>query len=150
MTDLYSGDPKIFIDENGARLDFRGGQPVMDQGLENAAIISLHTRPGWWGNILARNESEQIGSDFEVEAKKPITLENINNIRAAAEEAEAWLVGDGIASSIQVEVNNPIGNRIETQIAIFPPGDRTPEIISTQKNGANWINQAIDPAYRKE
>jgi phage gp46-like protein len=57
---LYDGDPRIFMDDgDGSYLLFKGGQPVMDSGLENAVFISLFTTLdppesvlGWCGNYL--------------------------------------------------------------------------------------------------
>ena len=43
MTDIYSGDPRIVLTADGADFDYIGGQPVMDQGVENLALISLLT-----------------------------------------------------------------------------------------------------------
>ena len=65
MIDPYQGDPKIILTENGATLKFVGGQPVMDRGLENFALISLLTKTGWAGNFFIRAEADKIGSDFE-------------------------------------------------------------------------------------
>ena len=45
MTDIFSGDPKIILTPYGANLDYEGGQPVMDQGMENQALLSLFTAP---------------------------------------------------------------------------------------------------------
>ena len=63
--DAYQGDPKVFIDEDGAYLIFRNGQPVMDAGVENATIMSLLTEedPNWYGNILVEKNEEKIGSN---------------------------------------------------------------------------------------
>lgn len=150
IRNLYQGDPKIFITENGADLVFRGGQPVMDAGLENAVIISLHTKLGWFGNVLMKKKSEKIGSRYEEETKKPITINSINAIRESAEEALSWMTDNSIASAIGVNISNPTGDRIDTEILIQPPGDGSPSNVLESKNGINWTIQAIDPAYRKE
>jgi phage gp46-like protein len=147
MADRYQGDPKLILDENGADLVFtaNGGQPEMDRGLENAALISLHTRPGWAGNILFRKPSEQIGSDFEQANRDPITLTSFNNIRNAAQAALQWMVDTGVAASVEARVSNPTGRRVQTAVLIKPPS-RDPLVLLETRNGLNWISQKIDPA----
>lgn len=146
MTDRYQGDPKLTLDENGADLTFKGGQPEMDRGLENAALISLHTRPGWAGNVFFRKPSQQIGSKFEEAQRDPITLTAFNNIRNAATVALQWMIDSGLASTVEARTSNPTGKRTDTAVLIKPP-TQDPLILLESKNGLNWISQKIDPAY---
>lgn len=145
MTDRYQGDPKLILDENGADLVLKGGQPVMDQGLENAALISLHTREGWCGNVLARKSEQRIGSRFELAQEQPITLTALNAVRNAAMAALQWMIDVRIASRVDVAVSNPQGVALRTLAFITPPS-RDPLILLQSKNGVNWISQKLDPA----
>ena len=77
MTNNYQGDPRLFLDENGSYLKFKGGQPVMDKGLENMVYIKLFTSKGWAGNTLFSNPANHIGSDFELSLEAPITLQSL-------------------------------------------------------------------------
>lgn len=146
MTDRYQGDPKLTLDENGADLTFKGGQPEMDRGLENAALISLHTRRGWCGNVLFRKPEQRIGSDYEESLKLPITLTSFNTVRNAALAALAWFVDVKIASEIDAAVRNPTGRRVETLCGIKPLS-QDPIVLLSVKNGLNWIAQKLDPAH---
>jgi len=146
MADRYQGDPKLILDENGADLVYRGGQPEMDRGLENAALISLHTREGWPGNVFFRSPAQQIGSKFEKALEKPITLSVFNDVRNAALGALDWMIDNNVASSIQAETNNPTGKITETTVLIIPPS-QDPLVLLQTKNGLNWISQKLDPAY---
>ena len=146
MADRYEGDPKMTLDENGADLIIKGGQPIMDQGLENAALISLHTREGWAGNVFLRRPEEKIGSKYEDKLQEPITLTAFNNVRNAAEKALAWMLDQSVASEIEVAVSNPTRKQIKTAVLIKPPS-RDPLVLLLTKNGLNWIAQKIDPAY---
>ena len=86
MADIFSGDPKIYITADGADLRYSGGQPVMESGLENHALISLFTREGWAGNIfLAANR--KVGSDFEKTAIGTISLSKLADVENSAERA---------------------------------------------------------------
>lgn len=144
MTDIYSGDPKIVLTENGAKLVFKGGQPVMDQGLENLALISLFTSPGWSGNIFFQDINQQVGSDFLTISKQPITLTMINDLRQAA----ITTLNNPAFGNITVNIENPNSYRLNVTITISPPGQDIQTLILT-RNGENWLLQNSNPAYRR-
>lgn len=147
-TTIFQGDPRVFITNNGANMDFRGGQPVMDQGLENYAILQLFTKLDWIGNTLFRNPNHHIGSDYEEANLEPITVSSLNDIRDAAEKALQVMIDTGLASEIIVDTSNPSGNIRETTILIRPVGADAFELL-VSKNGDNWIAQIKDPAHLK-
>jgi phage gp46-like protein len=144
--DHYQGDPRLTLDENGADLDFLSGQPVMDAGLENAVLISLFTREGWAGNSFFSEPSKQIGATFEETTELPITLANLNRMRSAGELALSWMIDAGMASDISVKVTNPTGKSLQVEVLIRPPTGDVQRLVLV-KNGPNWINQAVAPAY---
>jgi phage gp46-like protein len=141
----FQGDPALNVTENGADMVFRGGQPVMDAGLHNAVIISLFTKPGWWGNVLI-DTGEKIGSDFQ-RVRTVIDIQTVNEIRKSALDALAWMTGAGLASKISVDTSVPAG-QIVTAIKIEPPGNDAEEFLFTA-NGQTWINQAFNPASER-
>jgi phage gp46-like protein len=145
--DRTQGDPRIVIDGEGADLDFRAGQPVMDSGLENAVIISLFTRQNWFGNAFLK-PNQKIGSRFLELAKAPITVTKLVQLQAAAKADLTWMLATGVASAIEVTVTNPQGNRIEATVTVTPPGKTATELTLT-KHGPNWTAQANNPAYRE-
>ena len=144
MTDIFQGDPKLTLTVNGSDIPFKGGQPVMDKGLENLALISLFTRPGWCGNVLFKNEDEQIGSTFLQSTEGPITRSKLVDIEQAARLA----LDNAAFGRVDIEVNNPQGHRINVIITIHPPGDDIKTLTLT-KNGPNWLAQSADPAYKR-
>jgi hypothetical protein len=128
------GDPRLTLTANGSSLHFISGQPCMDDGLENLALISLFTSPGWCGNELLKTP---IGSDFEMACNQPITRQALNQIQNAAERAlkhEAF-------GRVTVTVLNPAGHRLEITARIEPPG-KNPQEIRLTRNGQNWQHQA--------
>jgi hypothetical protein len=140
--DAYGGDPRITIDENGADLVYRDGQPVMDQGLENSDLISLFTAPGWCGNILLE-EDQRIGSDFEKKATGTLTLSKLALIENAARLA---LISPSVLTeNIQVSVVNTQGSGLSVVIRRGPPGQDIKELVLS-RNGLNWLSQANNPA----
>ena len=107
-------DPLMSIGPDGASIQFIGGGPVMDEGLQNLAFISLFTAPGWCGNSLLR---DPIGSDFEEACKKPITLRGLVDVRDAALRA----LKDPAFGAVTVTVTNPLSWRLRVVILIEPP-----------------------------
>ena len=141
--DIFQGDPLIQIKNSGATLVFKGGQPIMDTGLENQVSISLFTRKGWPGNFLLE-DSNKIGSDFEIAAKKPITLRSLSELEKVAENA----VSAPVFGNVNATAINPTSSKIDLVVRVEPPGGTPAEILLTN-NGQNWLNQANNPAHKR-
>jgi len=139
----FEGDPKIIVTQDGWDLQYKGGQPVMDQGIENIVTISLLTKEGWIGNIFL-TEKQKIGSRVRELAAGTITISKLNDIRQAAEKTLDVDVFGNVIST----VTNPVSSYVKLNILIQPKGSDIQE-LTLQKNGQNWINQAGDPAYRR-
>lgn len=141
----YDGDPKLILTQDGAELVYNDGQPVMDAGLENNALIALFTAPGWVGNTILADD-QQIGSDFEVQARGTLTLSKLADIENAASRALA----DDIQKLTEntASVINPSGNQLDMKLRLAPPGEDV-DLLLTSKNGLNWRSQALDPANQK-
>lgn len=135
---MTQGDPKLILTADGSRLQFTGGRPLMDQGLENLAFISLFTRPGWVGNQLIKSP---IGSDFEEAADQPITRQSLNRVRDAAVRA----LDSPLFGGVIVEVLNPAGHRLNVNVLIR----RTGAALQLSREGGAWFYQTTDPAYLK-
>jgi phage gp46-like protein len=143
----YQGDPAIAITPDGACMTFRGGQPVMDKGFHNAILISLHTKPGWWGNVFETEESKKIGSNFE-RNRVIQDIKTINEIIDDANQALKWMLDKNIAEKINVDAVNIKLNNIDIKITIKPLGSNEQEFLLTE-NGLSWINQALNPANER-
>ena len=148
IIERYQGDPKVTIDEDGADLVFRAGQPVMDRGIENAVTLSLFTESGWVGNILADTPSQQIGGRFLEAARKPITVSALIDIRNAILSDLQWMIDIGLAEEIDAQASNPTERKLEVIVAVKPPGADIRAFLLTN-NGLLWTNQVIDPAYER-
>lgn len=131
-------DPYLILGPDGSKLHFNGGQPIMDEGLENLAFISLFTSKGWCGNSFL---STQIGSDFEKACNQPITRRALNEIRNAAEIA----LTNKAFGKVTVTVANPVSHRLVITARI----ERTGQILQFVRNRMNWGFQTNDPAHLK-
>lgn len=141
----FSGDPYITIGPDGATLTFVGGQPVMDQGLENHAIIALFTDEGWAGNALFADPNQKIGNgQFLKATRQPITLQSLTDI----EQGAVADLASPAFGRVTTEAINPSSDRIVVEILIEPPGQDSRTIILT-RNGLNWQAQAINPAHER-
>ena len=116
MTDIFQGDPRLFLTEDGASLTFLSGQPAMDvNGYINTALISLFTRRGWCGNAIFEDVNQHIGSDFMAEVEKPITSKSLPNIKQIAEQ----VLKSELYKRAEVEVVNPVGYRLDVSILLY-------------------------------
>lgn len=119
----YQGDVKLTISpyEDGG-INYNLGQPDMDTGLENAIIISLGTKPGWWGNLLMDKESKKIGSNYDELTHDILNFNQLRKIEKETEKALDWMKQVGIIEKVESIVSNPQSDRIENLIKITKPG----------------------------
>jgi phage gp46-like protein len=130
-TERYQGDPKLHLDREGADFRYESGQPVMDQGVHNAAIISLFTDEGWAGNVFLSPES-RIGSDFNRLCKGTITLSRLADIENAAVRA----LRSKLFPQVSATVRNPDGDHLDVNIKIGPGGE-----LNLNREGSLWRAQ---------
>lgn len=119
-TNLMEGD--IGLTANAGDID-------TDEGLETAVILSLFTdrrakddddlpdpdsddRRGWWGDQVSDIEGDQIGSRLWLLERSKTTTEVLSQAKQYIEEALQWMIDDGIAAKINIEVERQgtIGN----------------------------------------
>lgn len=145
-------DIGLFIKQDGADLEFAGGDLVLDDGLETAVLISLFTdgrasfenlpnfnepRRGWWGDSIADIDGDLIGSELWRFYRQKITSETANAIKKICLDALEWLRTDGVASSLEVETAIVGLYEIEIQIRITRPD------ATNQRFSFAWDGQAL-------
>lgn len=132
MIDRYSGDPALFLTPAGATLKYEAGQPVMDQGLGNSALLALFVDEDWCGNIFLP-ESARLGSTYERDAKGTITLGKLTDIEDSAARA---LAHAGFAK-VSPEARNPDADALAVDIALGQG-----QALALTRSGALWQAQA--------
>ena len=146
-------------DRFAADLLLGAGQLVSDDGLRTAILISLFSdarapeeavlpedgadRRGWWGDDFAADGSatgggnatgrNAIGSGLWLLHRAKITPATLQRAREAAFEALGWLVRDGIASAVDVEVEAQ-GSRLAIGVTL----DR-PQGPGRQRHDFTWL-----------
>lgn len=89
-----------------------------DDGLETAVLISLFSdrialaddvlpdssgdRRGWWGDALAAQAGDRIGSRLWLLAREKQLVSVLSRAREYARESLQWLIDDGVARDVQV------------------------------------------------
>lgn len=112
-------DILIRADRNGL-YDFviDGNEFVSAEGFETAIPVSLFTdarapaalvaepqnRRGWIGNLMTSVSMRQLGSILWVLDQSRITQETLNIARLAAQEAFQWMIDDGEALGVFINV----------------------------------------------
>lgn len=140
MTDIAL----IWNDETAsADMLLTGGALATDEGLRTAVLISLFTdarasedaempeagddRRGWWGDQFAddagpeagtANDRNRIGSLLWLLGRAKATTANLQLARRSCEDALAWLVRDGVASRVAVEVEALLVEGSKRRLAI--------------------------------
>ena len=130
------GDPKIFMLPGGIEIIYAGGQPIMDNGLENMILILLFTERGWSMNKILPL-SQQIGSDYLEETRKSITVTQLRKIEIAAEAALLPISDNNIGTITGLSVKMVTGSQIYLSFTINPPG-KNPVQIELSGYGNNW------------
>ena len=141
-------------DRFAADLLLGAGQLVSDDGLRTAILISLFSdarapegaelpeagadRRGWWGDDFAadgQNATGQnaIGSGLWLLQRAKITPATLQRAREGAFEALGWLIRDGIAAAIDVEVEAQ-GSRLAIGVTL----DR-PQGPGRQRHDFTWL-----------
>jgi len=144
----YEGEPRLVMTPDGVTIEFKGTQPVMDNGLENAALISLFTDRGWWGNALLKSD-EQIGkTNFEKVASGTINIGMLAQTANEARLALKWMVSLKIVQSVDARAYNRNGFGVDVEI-IITGLDGSSKAFKVSKYGANWTSQVIDPAQAR-
>ncbi|WP_165184703.1 phage GP46 family protein [Caulobacter soli] len=118
-------------------LSLDGADLRSEEGLRTAIIISLFTdrraQPddvlpqdgadprGWWGDSLADIPGDQLGSRLWLLAREKQLPSVVARARQYAQEALAWLVEDGVATSIEVLAEVSAPGVLGLQVSITRP-----------------------------
>lgn len=110
------------------------GELALGNDLESAVIISLFTwarakpeevpegtpRYGWFGDKIDSENTDSTGSKLYLLKREKITEDTVSRAKEYIQDALAWLIDDGIASEISVELerNKNDGNRVDGIIVI--------------------------------
>lgn len=69
-----------------------------------AEVPATIRRRGWWGNVAAQIEDFEIGSKLWLINQERLTPEVINRIKDFAARGLSWLIDEGFAVDLQIDV----------------------------------------------
>lgn len=75
-------------------------------------------RRGWWADLLATPEGDQVGSHLWLLGREAQRASVLERARRYAEAALAWLVEDGVAASVSVEATFPRAGWLQLAAAV--------------------------------
>ena len=132
---MQQGDILLYQTDDDGEINVENGLVEMAGGLQTAAYLSMfggsETDIEWWGNIDELLDARKYTSETQILLKSiPSTTGNLNRIKSAVERDLAWMVTDGAATEIAVEVTMPGLNQVLITIDI--DGDESLEFLE------NW------------
>lgn len=83
-----------------------------DARAPSALVSEPQNRRGWIGNLLTASTMRQLGSILWVLDQARITQETLNVARLAAQDAFQWMIDDGAALSVFVNLTRSSGGII--------------------------------------
>lgn len=135
MTDI-----RIEWDADGAPrgdLVLESGDLATDDGLETAIVASLFTDRralpsdplpaghedlrGWWGDVVPAAEGDQTGSRLWLLAREKRTADVLNRAREYTREALQWLLDDGVATRLEVDVEYINSDWLALLVGVYQP-----------------------------
>lgn len=133
----YEGDPKLYETGAGPFLSIDGGQPEMNEGLENAVYLSIFTEAGYWGNAIA-DTPEKFTSKFGEVYRRTLNNQTRLDAEKYADAALAWIVSSGIAKSVTVSASIPDVGILGLAVTIEQQNKKT-----TFRYQINWATMAV-------
>lgn len=108
------------------------GSLVMDDSILTGVLLSLFSdaewpalhkdeRRGWWGDCLAEDGEDRLGSLLWLRRQRKLTTETATLIRGDCEAALAWMVKDGVARSVAVTAEIQKPDRVALRIVLGRP-----------------------------
>ena len=89
--------------------------------------LPADSKEGWWGDAFADDSGDQFGSKLWLLSRSKMTADGLRRAKAYAEDALAWMVTDGVASSVEVEATSGDSGRLDLAVTVVKPDGKTAE-----------------------
>lgn len=141
------------------------GDLLRDDSLRTAVVISLFSdreaadsasddRRGWWGDALAQDSGDRIGSSLWQLQRRAQSAGVLIEAEQAAKAALGWMIDDGIASAVSATASFSGREQLDLLIAIDSPTGR--ELIrfadvwrnSAATSGSAGVTDAVAGAWQ--
>lgn len=74
---------------------------------------------GWWGDTWPDVQNDRTGSKLWLYRRSKLTNQLVNRIRICVRDALQWLVDDGVASRVDLDIRRTGINELATTITIW-------------------------------
>lgn len=109
------------------------GSLSTSSGFETAVLLSLFSwayadeadpdilghKFGWWGDTFAPNDGDKIGSKLWLLRRAKVSADTMGKAKAYCLEALQWMIDDGAAKSVAVEIERYDLNTIAVKVSIL-------------------------------
>lgn len=115
----------IIENGDGGELDITAdGDLVLNGTLYNAVYLSLFGGSAFYDEIDIEN-SEAKNEDIEQELRKPVSINNLNNLSGIATSKLNWMIATGLVKNVDAEANAKVDKITELIITVTRPDDVT-------------------------
>jgi hypothetical protein len=141
----FEGDPLFFETGDGGDLEFREGEPRRSGNLCNASYLSMFggnvedtglpdDKKQAWINYLSDNPSQHYRGQTQRQLNElPMTSANVPVLEATVVEDHAWMLADGVTTSVAATVTIVGPKRAKISVDIEALGE-----VQTFVHFANW------------
>ncbi len=132
----------------------RGGALQADDGLQTAVTLSLFTdrladvgdelpgaqtnRRGWWGDALASEPGDLIGSRLWLLARSKEQPGVLRRAQEYAQEALQWLLDDGVARAVDVQAEWQKGQGAASALCLLVTVTRNTDAVVRYRFDDFW------------
>jgi phage gp46-like protein len=127
MSDIYIDTSQLTPD-----IAIESGDLKASSSIFNAVYLSLFTPP-YWGNAIAA-QNERYTSTIPDLVSGTVTNQTRLDMIAAAENALAWMVEDGVADRIEVAAEIQGAGKIAIAVTVHEPSGTA----DVYRFGVNW------------
>jgi phage gp46-like protein len=136
MNTIQEGDVFLFQTPDDGDINVEGGIVEMRAGLESAVYLSLYggneeddasdeNRFEWWGNLLENEPAKKYRSRTQYLLRSmPLVTSNLIKVEEAVKNDLAWMVDEGVATSIEVEASIPTVSTLKIAIDVIADDER--------------------------
>lgn len=121
-------------------LNFDFEKFLTSSGIASMVLVSLLTNKEVEGQVRDNAGSRtglDMGSSLWVYRNQPKTQEALAEMKLSAEEALEWMINEGIASEIDVQVYNSSDDKAKLAIKIFKSSDNRFKALWDEATGEN-------------
>ena len=132
-------DPTMTLGGDGGDLILDGGDLLVGNGLDSAAILSLFggnvddsgsqaaEELQYWGNVIETDPNRSLRSETQhLIESLPVTSGNLRRVEDAVKRDLAWMVDEKLVQSMEVDVELVGVKRIRIVIDLLVSNERYP------------------------